>query len=81
LYGLVVACSYGSWAEIPTQNSSFSNKHNTGDVKKVMSGSSGIVLAALVTSVRSMKEEAAKLNDEEKEKWKKVKPVLLLCID
>jgi hypothetical protein len=45
-----------------------------------MSGSSGIVLAALVTSVRSMKEEAAKQNDEEKEKWKKVKEVVYISM-
>ena len=37
-----------------------------------MVGSTGIIIAALVDKAEQMKEEAAKMKDEEKMKWKKV---------
>jgi hypothetical protein len=37
-----------------------------------MTGSTGIILAALVDRAKQMKEEAAKMKDEEKMKQKKV---------
>ena len=42
------------------------------DVKQAMAGSTGIIIAALVDRAKQMKEEAAKMKDEEKMKRKKV---------
>jgi hypothetical protein len=41
-----------------------------------MKGSTGITLAALISSASGMKEEAVKLTEEQKEKKKKVCPGL-----